>query len=69
MIIKHLTVQNWRCHDRYDLQITAPKLAIIGPNGSGKTSLLEAIYLIAQGKSFKDIDKKQLSVVADRRGN
>lgn len=56
MIIKHLTVQNWRCHDRYDLQITAPKLAIIGPNGSGKTSLLEAIYLIAQGKSFKDSD-------------
>ena len=56
MIIKQLTVQNWRCHDRYDLQITAPKLAIIGPNGSGKTSLLEAIYLIAQGKSFKDSD-------------
>lgn len=56
MIIKQLTVQNWRCHDRYNLQITAPKLAIIGPNGSGKTSLLEAIYLIAQGKSFKDSD-------------
>lgn len=56
MIIKQLTVQNWRCHDRYQLAITAPKLAIIGPNGSGKTSLLEAIYLIAQGKSFKDSD-------------
>lgn len=56
MIIKRLTVDNWRCHDHYDLTLDAPKLAIIGTNGSGKTSLLEAIYLIAQGKSFKDGD-------------
>ena len=26
---------------------------IAGPNGSGKTSLLEAIYMLAMGRSFR----------------
>lgn len=33
---------------------------IIGPNGSGKTNLLEAIFLLASGKSFKAETNRQL---------
>ncbi|MDO4870537.1 MAG: DNA replication and repair protein RecF [Candidatus Saccharibacteria bacterium] len=56
MIISQLKVQNFRCHQAYQLNIKSQKLAIIGHNGVGKTSLLEAIYLLSQGKSFKDSD-------------
>lgn len=35
---------------------------IVGPNGSGKTNLLEAIYLLAVGKSFRaDTDLEMIS--------
>lgn len=53
MIIHNLKVNNFRCHDQFDVNITSNKLAIIGKNGCGKTSLLEAIYLLLRGKSFK----------------
>ena len=37
-----------------------------GPNGSGKTSLLEAIYILGRGRSFRD---KQLQNVVQRGKN
>lgn len=33
---------------------------IIGPNGSGKTSLLESISLLSSGRSFRSADSKKL---------
>lgn len=57
MFIRSLEVQNLRCHDYYKIKTITQKTAIIGRNGSGKTSLLEAIYLLAQGKSFRDSDQ------------
>jgi len=33
---------------------------IVGPNGSGKTSLLESISLLSNGRSFRSADSKKL---------
>ena len=33
---------------------------IFGENGSGKTSVLEAIYLLSMGKSFKTNRQKEM---------
>ncbi len=54
--IQKLSVQNVRSHDAFIVEFTKNVTVITGPNGSGKTSLLESIYLALQGSSFKGGD-------------
>lgn len=55
-IINKLEITNFRCHDKFILNIKNPTTLIIGENGSGKTSLIEALHISLQGKSFKSSD-------------
>lgn len=48
-----LHLQNFRCHQDYQVELPSKLTIITGPNGSGKTSLVEAIYLSYQGKSWR----------------
>lgn len=48
-----LRVQNFRSHADYQLKLPDELTIITGPNGSGKTSLMEAIYLAYTGKSWR----------------
>lgn len=58
--VKKLQVVNIRSHDEYSIEFTPEVTIITGPNGSGKTSLLEAIYVSLQGSSFKGSDGDML---------
>lgn len=58
MIIKDIRLDNFRCHEGYRLDFEKQTTQILGENGSGKTSVLEAIYVAVQGKSFKAVDKE-----------
>ena len=60
MILKTLRVQNFRTHSDFILEIGEKPTLISGANGSGKTSLLEAIYFALQGTSFRSSDKEIL---------
>jgi len=64
-IIKKINLRNFRCHDEFELDCDRPTTLIIGENGSGKTSILEAIYLALRGKSFKGVDNEILKRNAD----
>ena len=57
-IIKEVKLRNFRCHSDFDLLCNKSTTLIIGENGSGKTSILEAIYIALRGKSFKAVDKE-----------
>lgn len=60
MIIKTLTLQNFRNHDylTYDFQ---PGMNIItGNNAVGKTNVAEAIHYLSLGKSFRTNNEKEL---------
>ena len=57
-IIRKVSLRNFRCHDEFELDCNRPTTLIIGENGSGKTSVLEAIYLALRGKSFKGVDSE-----------
>ena len=56
MIISSLKLTNFRSHSTYRLVCDSETSLILGPNGSGKTSVLEAIYILLQGKSFRASD-------------
>lgn len=58
--IQKLQVQNLRSHTAYVISFSPGVTIITGANGSGKTSLLEAIYVTLQGSSFKGSDSDML---------
>ncbi|MDP3726709.1 MAG: DNA replication and repair protein RecF [bacterium] len=53
MILKHLALQNFRSYEKIEFIFDKALTFIIGPNTSGKTNLLEAIFLLSTGKSFR----------------
>ncbi len=64
MIIKSIKLTNFRIHENYELECHKNTSLIVGENGCGKTSVLEAIYEAMRGKSFKAVDSDIL-----RRGS
>ena len=53
MALTRLIVKDFRNIKECDLTLSAGFNFLIGPNGSGKTSVLEALYLLGHGRSFK----------------
>ena len=53
MPLSKLSITNFRCFESLELSLSPGVNFFYGSNGSGKTSLLEAIYLFSSGKSFK----------------
>lgn len=43
MILKKITIENFRCFKNYEVDLTPGITVFIGKNGAGKTSLLNAI--------------------------
>lgn len=60
MIIKTVKLVNFRSHIQYELDCNDETSLILGENGCGKTSVLEAIYILMQGKSFRAVDSEIL---------
>jgi DNA replication and repair protein RecF len=52
-MLKRLQIQNLRILENINIHPSPGMNIIFGTNGSGKTSLLEAIYIIFHGKSFR----------------
>jgi DNA replication and repair protein RecF len=53
MSLLDLHVENVRCLEHIELQLHPELNLIWGENGSGKTSILEAIYMLGRGRSFR----------------
>ena len=57
MLIREVHVLNLRSYGQFSAQLHPNITLILGPNGSGKTSLLEALYVIHRGTSFRGRDR------------
>ncbi len=53
MGLRRLQVTDFRCLQAVELELDSRFTLVSGVNGSGKTSLLEAIYLLGRGRSFR----------------
>ena len=60
MYLSKLLLQNFRSHPQQLFEFDQKLNLIIGPNGSGKTNVLEAIFLLAAGKSFRSSSQSKL---------
>ncbi len=60
MRLTHLSLTNFRNFTRLDLPVPAGTTLILGQNAQGKTSLLEAVYLLTAFTSFHADSDRQL---------
>lgn len=60
MILSELTVRDLRCIEHAELSLHPGRNLIWGGNGSGKTSLLEGIFLLGRGRSFRTRNSERL---------
>ena len=53
MILKAISLQHFRSYTQSTFSFSPQTTIIVGPNTAGKSNLLEAIYLLSSGKSFR----------------
>lgn len=63
--VKTLTVYHIRNHDEKRVDFSPHTTMISGKNGTGKTSLIEALYITLRGSSFRGSDNEVLQKDAD----
>src|SRR5580692_3735381 len=67
MSLGQLSIQNLRCLHHAELDLHPGRNLIVGANGSGKTSLLEAIFLLGRGRSFRTRNSERLITHGEAR--
>ena len=60
MSLAKLEIHNVRNIERASLALSPSLNLIVGENGSGKTSLLEALYILGRGRSFRSTQANQI---------
>ena len=60
MSLGELALENVRCLKRVDLTLHAGHNLVWGSNASGKTSLLESVFLLGRGRSFRTRSSERL---------
>ena len=69
MHIRYLSLTNFRNYARLELTLPERPLLLYGANAQGKTSLLEAIYLLATGSSpLTSLDRQLIRWEAEEEG-
>ena len=56
MIVKSLTLKNFRNHHYLTYDFSNGLNLITGPNAAGKTNIVEAIYYLSLARSFRGVD-------------
>ena len=58
--VSHLRLENFRNYERLELDLAPGMVLVEGENGHGKSNLVEALYLLAIGKSLRATTEREL---------
>ncbi len=67
-MLKSIHLQNFRSYKKTDFTFSNTSTLIVGPNTIGKSNLLEAIFLISTGKSFRTDKDSQMLLLGKEVG-
>lgn len=59
-MLTRLHLSQFRCHEQLEMGELGLHNALLGSNGQGKTSILEAIYYLARCRSFRTSQNREL---------
>jgi DNA replication and repair protein RecF len=60
MSVTFLNATGFRCLETVDIEFDPGFNLLVGPNASGKTSLLESLYYLGRGRSFRPVTNREL---------
>lgn len=60
IIVSEIELYNFRCFDYKKMSFTDPITWIVGPNGTGKTSLFEALHYACYLRSFRALHTREM---------
>ena len=60
MNIEQLRISGFRCFDEVSVELDPAINVFVGANGAGKTTVLEAVFLLSHGRSFRSGAKEAL---------
>lgn len=60
MLVTAIEAKPLRSLDRVRVELDPGIVSVIGPNGTGKTNLVEALYFALTGRSFRTSDRRDL---------
>lgn len=60
MIVKSLSVRNFRNHTSSSFEFNPGINIVSGPNASGKTNIVEAVYYLSLARSFRGVDDEDI---------
>ncbi|KKP67259.1 MAG: replication and repair protein RecF protein [Candidatus Roizmanbacteria bacterium GW2011_GWA2_35_19] len=60
MILKKISLHNFRNFDKFNFELSPEATIIIGKNSKGKTNLLESIHFIITGTGFREEKEEEL---------
>jgi DNA replication and repair protein RecF len=58
--LSRVRIESLRCVERAELWLHRERSYIFGPNGAGKTSLLEGMFVLGRGRSFRTRQTRRL---------
>ncbi|MET0660573.1 MAG: DNA replication and repair protein RecF [Steroidobacteraceae bacterium] len=65
-MLQRFEAHHFRCFERAVLPAEGRSIGLVGPNASGKTSILEALHFLSYGRSFRVNDRQQLIQTGSR---
>jgi DNA replication and repair protein RecF len=66
-LVSSVRLLNFRCHKRFETHTDAANVVLHGANGAGKTSVLEAISLLASGKGIRNATSDDIRLQHDTK--